>query len=247
MTVEAAPIQKLARLAQAEAKAHARYGLSREFGPLVAVYAGPDLPLNTAWHDGTQSPSEADLNRFEAFSLEHGQAPTLQLLSHAAASMLPTLRARGYALDYVLHAYTHDLQALPVVPNIPIQEQDDADAWAALSARGFGPGSEAIMQLVSRAPHTRRFVAILDGQAVATAAMSLTDGVAACFGTSTLPDFRGRGVQTALLAHRLRQAAEAGADLASVFVTPATPSERNIQRAGFTLAGSRLTFSRKSR
>ena len=62
-------------------------------------------------------------------------------------------------------------------------------------------------------------------------------------GAATAPAHRRRGVQTALLAHRLQVAAAEGADLASVFVTPGSGSERNVQRAGFRLAGMRLTFS----
>ena len=89
-----------------------------------------------------------------------------------------------------------------------------------------------------------RLVAEVDGQPAGTAALSVTQGVAAFYGTSTLPEFRGRGVQAALLAARLHLAAEAGADLASVFVTPGSGSERNVRRAGFRVAGVRLTFTR---
>lgn len=99
------------------------------------------------------------------------------------------------------------------------------------------------MSVVARAPGTHLFVADVDGRPAATAALSLVEGVAAFHGTATLPEFRGRGMQTALLAHRLNTAAQAGAKLASVFVTPGTGSERNVERAGFRLAGLRLTFT----
>ncbi|MFD1731239.1 hypothetical protein ACFSC4_09525 [Deinococcus malanensis] len=49
------------------------------------------------------------------------------------------------------------------------------------------------MQAVARAPDTQLYTAWLDGQPAATAAMSVTGGVAALHGTSTLPAFRGRG------------------------------------------------------
>ncbi len=42
-----------------------------------------------------------------------------------------------------------------------------------------------------------------------------------------------------------RQAAELLSS-ASVFVTPGSGSERNVVRAGFRLAGLRLTFTRRS-
>lgn len=237
----------LSRLAHAEAAAHRRFGVSGEaasLGPLVAVFAGPNLPVDTAWHDGTRPPTIAELEAFEAFSAAHGQPPTLHLLSHAAPELLPLLKARGYTLDYVLHAYTHDLTDLPPPPPLPIREEADADAWAALSARGFGPGTETMMRLVAHAPGTVRLVAQVDGEPAGTAALGVTEGVAALYGTSTLPQFRGRGAQTALLAARLHLAATLGADLASVFVTPGSGSERNVRRAGFRVAGARLTFTR---
>lgn len=236
----------LSRLAQAEATAHRRYGRTGEtaqFGPLVAVHAGPDLPLDSAWHDGTRPPTQQELEAFEAFSARSGQPATLQLLSAFVSPVLPLLKERGYALDYVLHAYVHDLTNRPAVPAADIREEE-ADAWAALAAQAFGPGTEEIMSLVAHAPGTRLFVAELSGTPAATAALSLTEGVAAFHGTATFPGFRAQGLQTALLAHRLRFAGQAGADLASVFVTPDTGSERNVERAGFRLVGARLTWSR---
>lgn len=235
---------RLERIARAEATAHARYGVSARFGPLVAVYAGPGLPLNTAWHDGTHLPTPVELADFEVFSAQHGQRPTLHLLSQAAPELLPTLRLRDYTLDYVLHLYVHDLQNLPLTPVLDAQEPTDPAEWAALSTQGFGPGSEETMKLVARAPETHLFSVKVSGEFAGTAAMSVQDGIAAFFGTSTLAGARGRGVQAALLAYRLHAAAQAGADLATVFVTPGTGSERNIERAGFKLSGLRLTFTK---
>ncbi|GGO22636.1 GNAT family N-acetyltransferase [Deinococcus humi] len=236
----------LTRLAHAEATAHRRYGRTGEaaqFGPLVAVHAGPNLPLDSAWHDGTRPPTHQELDAFEAFSTRYGQPATLQLLSAFVAPILPLLKERGYALDYVLHAYIHDLTNLPAVPDTDIREEE-ADTWAALAAQGFGPGTEEIMSVVAQAPGTRLFVAELNGRPAATAAMSPSEGIAAFHGTATFPEFRAQGLQTALLAHRLQSAAQGGADLASVFVTPGTGSERNVERAGFRLVGARLTLSR---
>lgn len=237
----------LTRLAHGEATAHARYGRTgraARFGPLVAVHAGPNLPLDTGWHDGTRLPTPEELAEFEAFCMEQDQPATIHLLSAFAAAGLPLLTARGYMLDYVLHAYVHDLRNLPALASTPIRVEE-ADAWATLAARGFGPGTEEIMSLVAHAPGTQLFIADVDGLPAATAALSAVEGVAALHGTATLPEFQRRGVQTALLAHRLKIAAQAGADLASVFVTPGTGSERNVERAGFRLVGARLTLTRR--
>lgn len=237
----------LGRLAAAEAQAHARFSATpQQFGPLLAVWAGPESPLSTAWHAGTGLPSAADWQACEDFFAAQGHGCTVHLLSHAAPELLPSLLERGYGLSYVLHAYGHDLQVLPPLGRPQITELPDAeaDAWANISARGFGPEAEAVMRQVSRAAGTRRLVAWQAGQPAASAAVSLVNGVAAFFGTSTAPQFRAQGLQAALLAYRLHLAQAAGADCASVFVTPSSGSERNVQRAGFRLAGLRLTFTK---
>nr|WP_246581108.1 GNAT family N-acetyltransferase [Deinococcus aestuarii] len=185
------------------------------------------------------------MNAFETFSAARGERATLHVLSHAAPPLLPLLRARGYALDHVLHAYTHDLTHLPPPPDLDVREEPDPDAWADLAARGFGAGSEGVMRVNARLTGTRRLVAGVEGVPAGVAALSLQGGIAAFYSAATLPGWRGRGVQTALLAARLHLAARMGADLASVFVTPESGSERNVRRAGFALAGARLTFTRE--
>lgn len=242
----------LCRMADAEARAHVRFGAGGQvarFGPLVAVSAArtgdAPLPLDTGWLSSERPPSESELADFEAFSARQGQAATLHLLSPQAPAALPLLTARGYTLDFVLHAYAHDLKKRPPLQGVPVREVSDPEGWADLAAEGFGPGTEAVMRAVGQAAGTRLFVAEVDGQAAATGAVHLQGGIAALHGTATRPACRGRGAQTALLAHRLQWAAQAGADLATVFVTPGSPSERNVMRAGFRLVGMRLTFTRR--
>ena len=65
------------------------------------------------------------------------------------------------------------------------------------------------------------------------------DGVAQFCGASTLPQHRGRGVQTALLAHRMTDAARQGATLAVVTTQPGSKSQENAQKHGFDLLYAR--------
>lgn len=240
----------LPRIAQAEAAAHAQpEGVCERFGPLVAAAIPDAAPLSSAWHDGSRAPSPAEWEGFEDFCARHGQAPTLHALSHAAPELLSALGQRGYRLDWVLHVYTHDLQGLPAAPPGAAQTTD-ALAWAELAARGFGGGTAdastaATMRAVAHAPGKRLWWAGDGGTAVATGAYSLSGGVAALHGAATLPAFRGRGLQTALLLARLVAARAEGASLATVMVTPGTGSERNILRVGFALAGMRLSWSKQ--
>ena len=83
-------------------------------------------------------------------------------------------------------------------------------------------------------------------KAVASAAglIIAEHNVFAMFGDATLPEFRRRGIQSALVQARLRAAAEAGLDLAAVVTQGGSTSQRNYERMGFRVAYSKATLVR---
>ena len=237
----------LERLTASEVNSHRLAGVNaQQLGPFMVLASGRNTPLDSAWFDGSRVPTEAELRQLAGFCREHEQPVTIHALSHVAPALIPVLRQQGYTVSYVLHVYAHDLKHLPERSDFSIRSEPDPEVWAQLSAQGFGVDALEVMRLVARHPRVQRLVAERDGQAVASAAFQVSAAVGALYGTSTRPGYRGQGAQTALLIHRLHLAREQGAALASVFVTPGTPSERNIQKAGFQLAGMRLTFTRQA-
>lgn len=62
--------------------------------------------------------------------------------------------------------------------------------------------------------------------------------------STTLPAVRSRGVQRALLAHRVHRARALGARIASVAARPGTTSASNTERAGLRLVFNKPTFRR---
>jgi GNAT superfamily N-acetyltransferase len=94
-------------------------------------------------------------------------------------------------------------------------------------------------------PGFQGYVARLDGEVVGGAALRLDDGVAVFAGAATLPRFRRRGVQTALLRARLDDAARAGAELAVIVTQPGSKSQQNATRAGFALLYARQLLVRQ--
>jgi ribosomal protein S18 acetylase RimI-like enzyme len=83
------------------------------------------------------------------------------------------------------------------------------------------------------------FAARIDGEIVGAAAFRIDGDVAQFCGAGTLPRFRRRGVQTALLRARLKRAREAGCSVAVVCTQPASKSQQNVQREGFALLYAR--------
>jgi GNAT superfamily N-acetyltransferase len=85
-------------------------------------------------------------------------------------------------------------------------------------------------------------IAELDGAPVGAAAMCLPGGVVLLAGACTVPEARRRGVQLALLHHRLSMAVDQGCDLAMMGALPGSASQRNAERHGFRVAYTRIKW-----
>jgi ribosomal protein S18 acetylase RimI-like enzyme len=79
------------------------------------------------------------------------------------------------------------------------------------------------------------YLARVDGKPAAAATLYVKDRVAYLADAATDPSFRGRGLQTALLRRRIRDAGAAGADLVCSGADPFSTSHRNMERAGLRL------------
>ena len=96
-------------------------------------------------------------------------------------------------------------------------------------------------------PGTLAFLARIDGKVVGGCGGRIIAEarIAALFGTATLPEFRRRGVQSALIAQRLHEAALAGCEYAVVSTNPGSGSQRNMERRGFRLAYTKTVMMRE--
>ncbi|GEM_PF-1271906 len=68
----------------------------------------------------------------------------------------------------------------------------------------------------------------------------------ALFGTAVAEPFRRRGVQQALLVHRLREAHAAGCEFVTIGGIPGAGTERNVRRYGFQIACYKVHMVRKA-
>ena len=93
-------------------------------------------------------------------------------------------------------------------------------------------------------PGATAYLADLDGATVGCASPTPDEGVAWLGGAATTPSGRRRGVQGALVRHRLAVAAATGCDLAVVAARPAGTSARNLARLGFTLTFCQTVLTR---
>jgi GNAT superfamily N-acetyltransferase len=152
-----------------------------------------------------------------------------------------SLQALGYTPGHAWMKFARDDAPAPAADtDLRVEETLDADAFAVASAGGYGltPGLARSLAAVVGAPGWRCFVAFAGREPAACGAL-YADGDHGWLGVAaTLPGYRRRGAQSAILAARIdagraagvrRFAAETGERL------PGRPDQsyRNLLRAGF--------------
>jgi len=88
----------------------------------------------------------------------------------------------------------------------------------------------------------RLYLGRIDGDAAGAAVLTVDDEIGYLANASTLPEYRNRGVQTALIARRIADAAAAGAVLVCSGATLGSASQRNLERAGLQLAYTKAVW-----
>lgn len=183
----------------------------------------------------------------------------VELSSVGDPDVAAALTGRGYRLVNFENVLGRSLSGNgdPVLPpQVTVQRSDDLTAWLDVVVDGFAhPDDQGVAShedfprdIVEKAERDMQkagaamYLAYHDGAVVGGAGMRITDGVAQLTGAATAPAYRRRGVQTALLATRLADAAQAGCDLAVVTTQPGSKSQQNVQRRGFHLLYTRAVL-----
>lgn len=222
----------------------------------VAVFVAHDSPLNQAVGLGMAGPvTDDDVHRVCRFFEERGEPAVLALCPLAHPTLAESLAHEGWAADcfenVLLRALDDDPPSTPPLPGITIVEaesEEERDLWGLVAATGFSapldPSATQIQLcgLVSRRPRARLMLALVDGRPAGTGELFIADGVGWLSADATLPQFRGRGIQSALQAHRLTIARSEGCRLAVSEAAPGSTSQRNMQRHGFEVGYTRVTF-----
>lgn len=220
-----------------------------EVGGGCAVYTGDGLFSNRAFALGLTATLEpTDLDRIEAFYAERRAPVEIEVASAAEPALLGLLADRGYRLRRFRNIFAHFLDELPPAPaDISIEEVDPAvtdsrDTWSDLLLEGFGYDRVEDVRRVEEwnaallaTPGLIALIARRGSRPAGSASMLVLGPIAVLGGAATRPADRCRGVQSALIAARLRLARHAGCDLAVVTADPGTSSARNCERAGFRL------------
>jgi GNAT superfamily N-acetyltransferase len=221
-----------------------------------AVYCGPSNPVTQAVGLGLQGHvSDEEFNQLEAFYFSRNEPVRVETCPLADPTLFEHYKERNYHVtefsNVMLRPVSDDATAV-AAPEIEIRRAhpDELDLWVMTLAQGFAENYPvthellSVMKMFAMGKNTECYLARIKGQVVGGATLAIRGRIAGLFGASTLPEFRKRGVQTALLHARLRRAAEAGSELAMSLAQPGSHSQRNITRLGFQTLYTRVKFER---
>jgi GNAT superfamily N-acetyltransferase len=223
-----------------------------ECGGAYAVFDTVDSPVTQTFCLGLfEELTPATLDRIEQFFLDRGAQVDHEVSPHAGVAALDLLCARHYKPIEISNVMYRSV-------NPPESESDarvrvtgppEAQLWATVNAQGWAHEHPELEQwfektaaLFAARHHTPCFLAELDGQPAAAAALCLHEGVALFAGASTLPQMRRRGLQALLLQERMRYAFDHGCDIAMMVAEAGSNSQRNAERAGFHIAYTRTKW-----
>jgi len=258
-----------ARLERAEARANvasieARAAIDPNVGATwvevdgtFALFDGPRSPLTQTFGLGmTAAPTPTALDAIESFFSSRHADTMHETCPLADPGLLRLLPDRGYrpieqstVLYQPLNAATHHVAEQDSHIRVRASCAPDAHLWASIASRGWGDTPELAQIVLDFGPiygsaaGMISFIAEWNGEPAAAAALSVRDDVALLAGASTIPAFRGRGLQTALLRARLAHGVRLGCDLAMMVAAPGSGSQRNAERRGLRIAFTRTKWA----
>ena len=225
----------------------------------TAVFAGVDSPITQAIGVGLNGEvADYELDTLGEFFSAHNAPAAVELCPLIEMSLYERFATRGYRLLEVSNVLILDVlaqarisTAKPTGVAIRAATPDESKLWTQTVAQGFAehfPVTQAILDVMEGFCHRSGpcsfFLAFVDGEPAGGGVVSAYKGVGGLFGASTLPAFRRRGVQAALLNARLAWARNHGCDLVASIAQPGSASHRNIERFGFRVAYTRTKLVR---
>lgn len=254
------------RLERAEGHASTEYAEARrrlypdsgaewmEYARTYAVFDGIDSPITQSFGLGIfEELNPTTLDVIERFFLDR-RAPVLHEVSPlAGVAALDLLCRRNYRpieISNVLYRSVEQPSTeLQSHISVRVIDPEETQLWTNVSARGWAHEHPELIDFLlelgaisAARPQSLCFLAELDGEPGAAGALCMHEKVALFGGSSTIPELRRRGLQTALLHERMRFAFDHGCDLAMMVAVPGSDSQRNAERKGFRIAYTRTKW-----
>ena len=225
-----------------------------EIAGACAVFDGVDSPVTQCFGLGIFEPLTAGtLNAVERFFFDRRSPTLLEICPLVGVDALDLLCARNYRPIEISNVLYRPAESIAVkeAAKITVREigPEEAQLWTDISAKGWAHDHPEFLDFVKNSiaisaarEQTLCFLAQLDGQPGAAAALHTHEGVALLAGSATIPELRRRGLHAALLDARMRWAHQHGCDLAMMVAQAGSESQRNAERKGFKVAYTRTKW-----
>jgi GNAT superfamily N-acetyltransferase len=213
------------------------------------VLSGAGLYVNRAIEAGIEPAlDDGDIDVLIERSAMVGVKAAIEVSPATHRMSIERLRARGFAPnpDSAISVLTRGTGTPSVdhpddVVVRAVVSDDDLDQWMEVSALGWGhatPEARQASDVFARAAHVidgdgMVIAFTADGRPLGCASLTIRGPIATLGGMSTIPAERGRGVQAALIHHRLGVARSHGCAIAASSAVSGGASQRNLIRHGF--------------
>jgi hypothetical protein len=223
----------------------------------VAAFLRAGSPMNKVIGIFGGLAPEAELTRLEHLYHERAEPVRVELSTLAQPDIGRHLTERGYRLLGFENVLGRKLQAdgpsSPAEIGIERVTDEQIEQWKQVVVDGFAHPDETgvvidsfTREVIEQAMSDffgvgdiSRYIARRNGLVAGGASMRINGNIALMTGAATLADHRRRGVQSALLECRLRDAAALGAQIAVITTAGGTRSQANAMGHGFSLLYSR--------
>lgn len=219
-----------------------------ELGKGGAFFSGVNSPFSQVVGWGFRDEDPKFLDQIENFYSKYKMPSCfIELSPFVGNTTLNILSKRGYLpkdwsqISYLLlDAYSPKSISDQVIVKL-IKKQEELEKWSKVVASGFNTEElSSIFCFYGSSSEIYPFGAWVNGTLCGGGTVSIYNETADLGVTSTLNEFRGKGVQKALLAKRLEFVKTKKIKLATVTTNPGSISDINTQKMGFSPAYTRL-------
>lgn len=220
-----------------------------------ACFSGPDSFFSQVigWgFDTTEQTMKDEIEQIEDFYRKCGFYEChIELSTMVSAKVANMLSELGYQvvefsdISYLDLSMSSCFSEPLLSEQVTIPTSCEIEQWASVVSKGFSVSEQSdLFATYVKSPNIIPFVAYESGHMAAGGTMAIFNNICDLGMTSTLAEFRGRGLQKKLLKARLHYAKQQQAKIAIVATEPGSISNLNIQKIGFQCAYARIKFQK---
>lgn len=170
----------------------------------------------------------------------------IQLLTAAQFRVLKTWNTTE------LWAKSEDISETKIDKSIVVREiknKEEADLFAEIYAESFNfkgklkDGMKENMKQLFGAPNTKLYLGWLNNQPASVGILHLLEKTGYLAMTGTLRKFRGKGLHSAMISYRVKEAKESGVQIISGSAVKGSTSQKNMERYGLKVSHVQETWA----